>query len=212
MVPALTLFFPLPLTLLFVGIIHLCGDIWKMILFRTGIRWKIILGFGLSGIAMSYLGASLTLNVTGSVLKRTLGAFLLLYVIFLFMKKSWRLPTTWRTSVCGGALSGFFAGIFGVGGAVRGAFLTAFDLPKGTYIFTSGIIAFVIDVTRITHYLSAGTRLEMGLIYGLLLYIPVSLLGAAAAKRTIDQIPQRLFRLFIAIFLGLVAFKFLAYP
>jgi len=43
--------------------------------------------------------------------------------------------------IAGGALSGFFAGIFGVGGAVRATFLTVFDLPKAAYLATSGSIA-----------------------------------------------------------------------
>jgi len=51
----------------------------------------------------------------------------------LFLKREWALPKTNVTAVCGGMLSGLFAGFFGVGGAVRGAFLTAFDLPKEVY-------------------------------------------------------------------------------
>jgi len=60
MVPILSLIFPVPVTLLFVGLIHLCGDVWKVILFRTGFDWKLVLGFGLSGIVASFIGASLS--------------------------------------------------------------------------------------------------------------------------------------------------------
>ena len=52
MVPVMLLFFPLPVTLLFVGIIHWFGDLWKMMLFRTGIRkWQLILWFAVPGVA-----------------------------------------------------------------------------------------------------------------------------------------------------------------
>ncbi|MEE9495619.1 MAG: sulfite exporter TauE/SafE family protein, partial [Desulfobacterales bacterium] len=160
MIPVLTLFVPIPIALLFVGIIHLCGDVWKVLLFKKGFDWKLVLGFGLSGIAASFLGASLSLQATTLPLKRMLGAFLILYVIFLFLKREWSLPKTQGTAVCGGLLSGLFAGFFGVGGAVRGAFLTAFNLRKEVYVFTSGLIALFIDVTRVSRYVWGGTRLE----------------------------------------------------
>jgi uncharacterized protein len=87
MVPVLTLFFPLPITLLFVGIIHLFGDIWKVLLFRQGLDWRLLLWFGVPGVLLSYLGASLSVGVDTVLLERLLGVFLLLYVLFLFSHK-----------------------------------------------------------------------------------------------------------------------------
>jgi uncharacterized membrane protein YfcA len=212
MIPVLTLFVPLPVTLLFVGIIHLCGDIWKVLLFKRGLDWKLILCFGLSGIAASYLGASLSFYATGLPLKSVLGAFLILYVIFLFIERQWALPKTSVTAVSGGLLSGLFAGFFGVGGAIRGAFLTAFNLPKEVYIFTSGLIAFFIDATRIWRYLGGGTRLEKNLLLALIACIPISFLGAYAAKKFLDRLPQKYFRILVGIFLAIVGTKLLIWP
>lgn len=212
MVPILIFFFPHPVTLLFVGIIHWFGDIWKMAFFPSGINWRVILGFGLVGILASFLGAMLTIRIPTELLLRGLGAFLLAYVIFLFLRREWQLPQDLRTMVTGGALSGFFAGIFGVGGAVRGTFLTVFNLPKATYIFTSGAIAMFIDSARIITYFSEGVRLESTLLYGLILFIPASFLGAFVAKKIVDRIPQSAFRTVIAVFLGLVALRFLLLP
>ena len=209
MIPIMVLTVPLPVALLFVGIIHLCGDVWKVILFKKGLDWKLILGFGLSGVAASYLGASLTLNPQVVPLKQILGAFLILYVGFLFLKREWALPRTSGTAVCGGLLSGLFAGFFGVGGAVRGAFLAAFNLPKEVYIFTSGLIALFIDVTRVSRYIWGGIRLESGLLLGLIVSIPVSFLGAYLAKKFLDRLPQGFFRIFVGIFLALVGAKLL---
>lgn len=209
MIPVLTLFVPMPIALLFVGIVHLCGDIWKVLLFKRGFDWRLILGFGLSGIAASFLGASLSLQAQAFPLKRILGAFLILYVVYLFLKREWALPKTHGTAVCGGVLSGLFAGFFGVGGAVRGAFLTAFNLPKEVYIFTSGLIALFIDVTRVSRYLWGGTRLEHDLLIALVLSIPVSFIGAHIAKRFLTKVPQKSFRIFVGIFLALVGIKLL---
>lgn len=209
MIPVLTLFVPMPIALLFIGIVHLCGDIWKVLLFKRGFDWRLILAFGLSGIAASFLGASLALQAQAFPLKRILGAFLILYVVFLFLKREWTLPKTDATAICGGVLSGLFAGFFGVGGAVRGAFLTAFNLPKEVYIFTSGLIALFIDVTRVSRYIWGGTYLEHDFLIALILSIPVSFLGAHIAKRFLTKVPQRSFRIFVGVFLGLVGAKLL---
>ena len=209
MIPVLVSFVPVPIALLFVGIVHLCGDVWKVLLFKRGLDWKLILGFGLSGIVASFLGASLSLHVHALPLKRILGGFLILYVVYLLLKRRWALPKTHGTAICGGLLSGLFAGFFGVGGAVRGAFLMAFNLPKEVYIFTSGLIALFVDVTRVSRYIWGGTRLQQDLLVALVLSIPVSLVGAYIAKRLLDRLPQKFFRIFVGAFLAIVGAKLL---
>ena len=212
MVPALLLFYPLPHTLLFVGIIHWFGNIWKLILFRKGFQWKLILSFGIPGIAATFLGASLVFNIPTTILSRILGSFLIIYVIYLFVKSSFKIKPTLFSGACGGALSGFFAGVFGIGGAVRALFLTAFDLPKEVYIATAGAIALFIDTTRLTTYYANGVRLSTLLFWGLLIFIPASFIGAKIAQRIVDKIPQEHFRKVVAIFLFLVGIKLLLIP
>ena len=209
MVPIFLLFSPLPQTLLFVGIIHWFGDLWKILLFKKGLNWKLILGFGISGIIASCIGASLTFQISEKLLMKILGGFLLAYVIFIFLKPGYRLAKNKKNMIAGGALSGFFAGIFGVGGAIRATFLTAFDLPKAMYISTAGSIALLIDSTRLITYLKGGTRLEPLLLWSMIVFIPVSFLGAKIAKRIVSHIPQKSFRLFITIFLALIGLYFL---
>ena len=212
MVPIVLLFYPVPQTLLFVGIIHWFGNIWKLILFRKGFQWKLILSFGVPGIVASFLGASLVFNIPGIILSQILGTFLICYVIYLFLKSSFKIKPSLLTGACGGALSGFFAGVFGIGGAVRGLFLTAFDLPKEVYIATAGAIALFIDTTRLTTYFLKGARLEQLLLWGLLIFIPASFLGARIARHIVDKIPQEHFRKVVAVFLLLVGIKLILLP
>ena len=112
MIPVMILFVPVPVALLFVGAVHLCGDIWKVLLFKRGFDWKLIIGFGLAGILASFIGASLSVHAEQFPLKRILGFFLILYVVFLFLKRQWSLPKTNGTIISGGLLSGLFAGLF----------------------------------------------------------------------------------------------------
>ena len=82
MIPVLLLLLDMPVALLFVGIIHLFGNVWKVILFKKGLDWKLVLSFGIPGIIASYLGASLSFWAADFELKRILGGFLLAYVVF----------------------------------------------------------------------------------------------------------------------------------
>jgi len=212
LIPILLLYLPLPETLLVVGVIHLSGDIWKMILFRKGFDWKLVLTFGITGIITSYIGAMIVFSAPQDILLRILGGFMLAYVIFLLFKPGFKIPKKNMTAITGGGLSGFFAGIFGVGGAIRTLFLSAFDLPKAVFIATTGAIAFLIDSTRITTYLVNGVRLDDLFLWGFLAFIPASFAGTALAKKVVDKIPQKWFRMVVALFLFVMGIKFLIFP
>jgi len=203
MVPILLIILPLPQTLLLVGIVHWFNDIWKMLLFRKGIRWKLLLAFGLPGIFASFLGSSLSLRISREILSKALGVFLIAYVIFIFFNRTFKLSQKLSVAISGGTLTGFFAGIFGIGGEINAVALSAFNLEKAVYVATAGAIAFMIDSTRIATYIQGGTRLDPVLISGFLIFIPVSLIGAMIGKRGVEKISQEKFRNFVAVFIFL---------
>jgi len=102
--------------------------------------------------------------------------------------------------------------MFGVGGALRSLFLSAFDLPKEIYIATIGAIGLVVDSTRIITYAFGGAEISRDLAYGLLLFIPVSFIGAATAKKIVVKIPQNKFRYVISAFLFAAGLKIIFWP
>lgn len=212
MIPVLLMIFPFPQTLLFVGIIHWFNDIWKMLLFRKGIRWKLFLAFGLPGIFTSFIGSSLSLRIPQEVLSRALGVFLIAYVLFITFNQTFKLSQRLSVAISGGALTGFFAGIFGIGGEINAAALSAFNLEKAVYIATVGAISFMIDSTRIATYITGGTRLDFEILSGFLIFIPVSLIGATIGRKGIEKIPQERFRGFIAIFIFLFGLELVLFP
>jgi hypothetical protein len=181
-------------------------------LFRQGISQKLILFFGVPGIVAAILGARLIFSVSDIFLSRLLGAFLIAYVVFLLLNPSFKLPQSPATAITGGTLSGFFAGVFGIGGAVRSAFLTIFDLKKAVFIATAGAIGLAIDSARIIAYLAGDIRLSSFLIWGLLIFIPASFLGAESGKKIVDKIPQEKFRKVVVLFLFLLGLKLVLFP
>src|SRR3989338_7101442 len=73
MVPVLSLFLSIPQTLLFVGILHWFGDIWKIIFFKKGWNAKLIFLFGIPGVIASFYAARLPLTLPETLLQKSLG-------------------------------------------------------------------------------------------------------------------------------------------
>ncbi len=76
MIPVLVLWIPLPEGLLLGAVVHLANDLWKMVLFRSGVGWRLVVLFGGTGVATSYLGAWLSQYGLSSPRERPLGGFL----------------------------------------------------------------------------------------------------------------------------------------
>lgn len=212
MIPVALIFYPLQETLLFVGIIHFFGNIWKIVIFKQSIRWKLIFSFGIPGIAAGYLGASLVFHVSSAILSRILAGFIVSYVIYIVLKPDFKVRANNFSAGIGGFLSGFMAGIFGMGGAIRCLFLSAFNLSKEVYIVTGAAIAIVIDISRLMTYIFSGTKLEKLTFWAMFLFIPLSFIAAKAAKLIVDRIPQKYFRIVVAVVLLIMAVKLLILP
>ena len=201
MVPVMAAFYSLPQTLLFVGVIHLFGSLWKVLLFREGVSWKIIIAFGITAVAASFLGASITIKAPEALLKSILGLFLIAYAVSVFVKSNFALPKNSGTLAVGRAVSGFTSGIFGIGGEIRAMVLSAFNLPKAVFLATSGVLGLFVDASRLATYLGGGIRLEPFFLWGLLIFVPVSFVGAKIAQKIVQKIPQDKFRKVVAAFL-----------
>jgi len=207
----LILFMPLPQVVLLVGIVHWLNSIWKIVFFKKYILWDIFIGFGIPAFIASFLGA-LLVGKAGDILLIMLGAFLIAYSFFVIFRPHFKVPYTKKTMIGGGLVTGFMAGIFGIRGAVRAVFLSALNLPKESYIGTIGAISCVVDSIRLITYIASGIRLHSELTIGLLMIVPVSFMGAYIGRYFIYRIPQKYFRIVVALFLLLVGIKLIVAP
>lgn len=213
MVPIMLFFLSYPETLLFVGLVHWFGDVSKIFIFKKGLNWKILLAFGIPGVVMAYLGAALTFQISTILLSRITGIFLILYVIFITIRPKFKIKPNTTTAVIGGGFSGLLGGLTGVGGgAIRAVVLTAFNLQKEIYVFTTGIVGATVDASRIAGYFVGGTRITHILLVGLPFFVLASFVGVRIGKILVDKIPQDKFRLVVAFFLFIIGVKFVLFP
>ena len=212
MIPVLALFYPVPETLLFVGVVHWFNDLWKLVLFREGIRWKLILRFGLPGIVATLIGAHLLLAIPSTALERVLGVFLIGYVVFLFARSAFKIRQSTAAAITGGALSGFFAGVFGMGGAIRALFLSAFDLPKAVYLATAGRHRHSDRHAPAGHLYRARDPARLFAFLGHDPVRPGFLPGRPVRQRTLGENPAGAFPQIVAAFLFIVGLRLLIRP
>jgi|SRR3990167_4789345 len=209
MVPTLSLFYNFNPVLLFTGVIHALGNIGKIVFFKSGIKWRLILLFGVPGILLSYLGSLLIPVLPTNLILRVLGAVIIVYVLIAVRNTKLNLPKNDATALIAGSLSGMSAGVFGVQGVIRTMFLSSLDLKKDVFLFTAGALGFVIDFSRLLGYWQNGFTLDNSLSIGLIISIPFSFLGSYMGKKLVDKIPQKKFRYVVAAALFIVSLRYL---
>lgn len=209
-----TVFLPIALffldfktALILVAIFHMSGNIGRITFFRHGFNKRLLLIFGVPSVILTLLGALLVTYVSSEILKGVLGVFLIVFSLTSLLKPKFSFSPSARNSFVGGSLSGFFAGLIGTGGALRGAFLTSFNLKKSVYIATAAAISLAVDLTRIPIYFGSGFLEEQFYYYVPLLFF-LAISGSFAGKKIVNKISQPTFKKLVLAVIILVSSKF----
>jgi uncharacterized membrane protein YfcA len=212
MIPILAMALPPHEAIFLVSIIHWFGNVWNLALYRTGFDKRLVALFGVPGVAMAFAGAYLAVGVDAELLLRTLGGVLTGYSALLLWKPGFRVRPLTRNAVIGGAASGFFAGLVGLGGILRGLALSAFDLPTSAYLATAAAIGLFVDSARVIAYVTGGAELSTHYWWGLLAFLPASLLSAVLAKRSVAKLSHGAYRTVLTVCFLLIGLKLLLAP
>jgi len=206
--PLALLFFDFRTALVLVALMHIFGNIGRISFFQHGLDRRILFVFGIPSVVLTLIGALLVSYLPQDMLKGILGIFLVAYAGISFWKEDLKIKPSLANSILGGGLSGFLAGLIGTGGALRGAFLTAFGLPKEKYIATSAAVALAVDITRIPIYF-AGGFLEREYYWYIPLLFIIALAGSFTGKQIVKRVPQEEFKKIVLIVILLIGLKFI---
>ncbi len=182
------------------ALFHVFSNGAKMVLFRKGVSWHLLLWLGIPAVIAVIVGARLTVFMDEHVMGLVLGSLLVVMGVGLLWKSQWRLGPTKGNALAGGAVSGFIAGIAGTGGAVRGITLAAFDLEKMVFVSTSAWIDMGVDLSRSVVYASQGF-INAHVLTFLPAMAVASVIGSWLGRWVLERISQSFFR---SIVLGLV--------
>ena len=220
--PVFWIFFPGETAITLTAIVHLLNNLFKLGLIGRSIVWKVVLVFGLPGVAGAALGAWtleglstdtvwLTYSLFGSAFRVTAlnGVLALLIILFSIYDLIPRLANFKFNSqwlIPGGFISGFFGGLSGHQGALRTAFLVRYGLSKNAFIACGVSIACFIDVTRISIYFRNAELQNMVKEWPILaMATGAAFLGAYLGRQLLKKVTLEWLHRVVAIFLILLA-------
>lgn len=201
-VPVAGLFYDFKTVLGITALMHVFSNISKLILFRQGFNYRILLLIGLPSVIMVIAGARLSAFVHFRYAAFILGIFLLAFSLLMLFNPGFLLPDKPHWAISGGAIAGFLAGIIGTGGAVRGLTLAAFNLEKNTFIATSAAIDFGVDFSRTLIYFYQD-YMDVGNIPLFLALVFVAYSGSYSGKLLLGKFSTDTFRKIVLVIIAI---------
>lgn len=168
LMPLFAFFFPVDIAIAATAIVHAASNIFKVAVVGKYADRSLVWRFGLPAIVTAFIGAFLLgyLSGSGEILhysigtrtavvtpvKLVMGALILFFAFFELLPRLRKIKFDRKYIPVGGALSGFFGGLSGHQGALRSAFLVKSGISTESFVGTSAVIAFMVDLVRITTY------------------------------------------------------------
>lgn len=206
LVPLAGLFFDFKTALVLSGIVFIFSSSSKLFIFRRHINFPLILKIGIPSVIFTLLGAYLNNIFDLKIAEFAMGIFLMTFAIAFLLKPDLKLKANNINAVGGGIASGFFTGFIGTGGAIRGAALSAFNLPKGVFVSTSAGIDIGGDIGRSIIYIING-YFDKKYIWCIPVMLVLAYAGSWSGKKLLDKIPEIIFKkLVLVLILGIGAF------
>ena len=167
---------------------------------RRDLAQPVVGWFSAGAVPLALLGGVLFATAPLGALKRAVGAFLLLMVV-------WRHAPhgrTWRPGVRAfagiGAVFSFLSALVGSVGPLMAPFFLAHGLVKGAYIGTEALATVVMHVAKLAAYQGTAILTLRAIAAGLALG-PIMILGSYCGKRVLDRLPERVFVVIIEVVL-----------
>lgn len=168
LMPVFALFFPVQSAVAATAMVHGANNLLKVFVVGKHADRSVVLRFGLPAMLAAVAGAAalgyaarfapVATYTVGSFpaaitpLKLLIAGLMVIFALFELVPKLSSLRIDRKYLVLGGLLSGFFGGFSGNQGALRATFLTKMDLSTEAFVGSNAIIAFMVDVARISVY------------------------------------------------------------
>ena len=192
LLPALVAVFGVRDAIPILTVAQLVGNGSRVWFNRREVALPVVAWFSVGAVPLALLGGVLFATAPLGALKRVLGAFLLLMVLWRHVPRA----PTWRPSARAfaglGALFSFISALTGSVGPLMAPFFLAYGLVKGAYIGTEALATVVMHVVKLGAYTGMAILTGRAVIAGLALG-PIMIVGSYAGKRIVDRLPERVF-------------------
>jgi uncharacterized membrane protein YfcA len=192
LLPALVAVFGVRAAVPILTVAQLIGNGSRVWFNRRLVEPRVVAWFALGAVPLALLGGVLFASAPLGALKRLIGAFLLVMVLWRHLPRA----PTWRPGVRAfaviGAVFSFLSALVGSVGPLMAPFFLAYGLVKGAYIGTEALATVVMHVTKLAAYQGTAVLTPRAVAVGLALG-PIMILGSYIGKRIVDRLPERAF-------------------
>ena len=194
--------------IILIAFFHGCSNLFKFVTLKQMVNLRLMLLYGIPTVMTAIVGAYLLEVIAPKGIGLGVGTFLMLFAIYSLINPSRTLPEKDYILVTGGLLSGFTAGLIGLGEAIRGAFLISTKIRKETYVATSAAIALCTDIARCTTYVVRGS-LESQYLWYIPVLIVVAFAGTRLGARLLKRLPELIVKRVVLVALVLASISFI---
>lgn len=203
----------LPLLVSTVGTVHavplltiaqLVGNVSRAGFGFAQIRWKPVGLFLAGAIPFSIAGALSFVQLPHDWITRAIGAAILLFVVLQYAGAV-KLAGHPALLVAGGGVTGFLSGLVGSAGPLGAAIFLSLGLPPVVYIASEATTALAMHGAKTLVYQRYITLDRDFWLLAVLMGIAM-VLGTWSARRVLERLPQRIFRVFVTALLTAIAF------
>lgn len=195
-VPAATLVESFHFVLALTAILHVLGNSSKIVLFWRRFPIKDCLPLAIPFIVFTGIGAALTSVLPVDRLRVVLGIALMIIAISHIIPAKLTLSKKLNTVLMG--VSGFFTGLVGTGGALRGSALRSMRLERNAFVFVSSFIDFGGDALRAGMYIRDG-YMDWSQWYYIPLLAIAAISGSWSGRWILARIEQSTFEKIVTV-------------
>ena len=192
LLPALVAVFGVRDAIPILTVAQLVGNGSRVWFNRREVVLPVVAWFSVGAVPLAIVGGMLFATAPLGALKRVIGGFLLLMVLWRHVPGA----TMWRPKAQAfaglGAMFSFISALTGSVGPLMAPFFLAYGLVKGAYIGTEALATVVMHVVKLGAYTGMAILTGRAVVAGVALG-PIMIGGSWVGKRIVDRLPERVF-------------------
>lgn len=132
------------------------STVFKTVLFGKHIDWKVAGTMAIASLPFAYLGASLLFEVPAEILRRLLGAMILLYIALTVFKLIPRFRIGTTGLIAGSAAYGFVSGLLGSGNLIKAIIFREMNITKQAFVGAMAATSVLSNAAKLSAYTASG--------------------------------------------------------
>ncbi len=180
----------------------LLGNASRVYFNKRELNLKLVLLFSIGSIPFAILGSFVYVSLPAIWIKKVIGIFLIVSVIFHRFNKNFKLHKLWIFTPLG-AITGFLSALIGGVGPVSSPFFLAYGLTKEAFVGTEALCAVGMHLVKSITYHQLGIlgmkELAAGISFGLIMS-----LGSYTARQILEKLSVKTFLVLVEILLVII--------